>query len=83
MKGVPRRPGSPWAPARIGADETGMAAAFLMFGLPSASGLTLALARRVRDLIEVLAGVGWLARTGRQSISRRPRLAFALPNWRA
>ena len=35
-----------WVPARIGADESGMAAAFLAFGLPSASGLALALARR-------------------------------------
>jgi hypothetical protein len=54
-----------WLPARIGADETGMAAAFLMVGLPSASGLTLALARRVRDVIEVFAGLGWLAWTSR------------------
>jgi hypothetical protein len=54
-----------WLPARIGADETGMAAAFLMFGLPSASGLALALARRVRDLIEVFAGLGWLAWSSR------------------
>jgi hypothetical protein len=54
-----------WLPARIGADETGMAAAFLMFGLPSATGLTLALARRVRDMIEVVAGLGWLAWTSR------------------
>jgi hypothetical protein len=50
-----------WLPARIGADETGMAAAFLMFGLPSASGLALALARRVRDVVEVMVGLGWLA----------------------
>jgi hypothetical protein len=54
-----------WLPARIGADETGMAAAFLMFGLPSASGLALALVRRVRDVGEVLAGLGWLAWTSR------------------
>jgi uncharacterized membrane protein YbhN (UPF0104 family) len=50
-----------WVPARIGADETGMAAAFVAFGLPSASGLALALARRSRDLLEVLAGFVWLA----------------------
>jgi len=56
-----------WLPARIGADETGMAAAFLMFGLPSASGLALALARRVRDLMEVLAGLGWLAWSSRSA----------------
>ena len=59
-----------WLPARIGADETGMAAAFLMFGLPSASGLALALARRVRDLIEVFAGLGWLAWSSRSRSSQ-------------
>jgi uncharacterized membrane protein YbhN (UPF0104 family) len=50
-----------WMPARIGADETGMAAAFATFGLPSASGLALALARRSRDLLEVVIGFAWLA----------------------
>jgi hypothetical protein len=50
-----------WVPARIGADESGMAAAFLTFGLPSASGLALALTRRSRDLLEVLLGFTWLA----------------------
>jgi uncharacterized membrane protein YbhN (UPF0104 family) len=54
-----------WLPARIGADESGMAAAFLAFGLPSASGLALALARRSRDLLEVLVGLAWLARRSR------------------
>jgi hypothetical protein len=56
--------------ARIGADETSMAAAFLMFGLPSACGLSLALARRVRDLIEVFAGLGWLAWSSRSGAVR-------------
>jgi hypothetical protein len=51
-----------WLPARLGADESGMAAAFVVFGLPSASGLALALARRSRDLLEVLIGFAWLAR---------------------
>ncbi len=54
-----------WVPARIGADETGMAAAFLTFGLPSASGLALALARRSRDLLEVVIGFTWLAMRSR------------------
>jgi len=54
-----------WVPARIGTDESGMAAAFLAFGLPSASGLALALARRSRDLMEVLVGLAWLARRSR------------------
>lgn len=50
-----------WVPARIGVDESGMAAAFVTFGLPSASGLALALARRIRDLLEVVVGFAWLA----------------------
>jgi len=54
-----------FVPARIGADETGMAAAFATFGLAPASGLALALARRSRDLLEVLIGFAWLATVGR------------------
>jgi hypothetical protein len=50
-----------WLPARIGADESGMAAAALTFGLSSLSGLAIALARRVRDMAEALAGLSWLA----------------------
>jgi lysylphosphatidylglycerol synthase-like protein len=50
-----------WMPARIGADESGLAAAFLAFGLSAASGLTLALARRFRDLLAALIGLSWLA----------------------
>jgi Lysylphosphatidylglycerol synthase TM region len=52
-----------WMPARIGADESGIAGAFLAFGLSPASGLTLALARRTRDLLAALIGLGWLAFT--------------------
>ena len=50
-----------WMPARIGADESGTAGAFFAFGLSPASGLTLALARRSRDLLAALIGLGWLA----------------------
>jgi Lysylphosphatidylglycerol synthase TM region len=50
-----------WMPARIGADESGIAGAFLAFGLSPASGLTLALARRLRDLLGALIGLSWLA----------------------
>lgn len=56
-----------WLPARLGADESGTAAAFMTFGLPSASGLALALARRSRDLLEVLYGFVWLALRSRSS----------------
>jgi len=48
-------------PARIGTDESGAAGAFLAFGLPAASGLTLALARRTRDLLACFIGLAWLA----------------------
>jgi len=48
-------------PARMGTDESGMAAAFVAFGLPSASGLALALARRTRDLLEALLGIAWVS----------------------
>ena len=50
-----------WMPARIGADESGVAAAFFALGLSPASGLTLALARRSRDLCGALIGLSWLA----------------------
>ncbi len=50
-----------WMPARIGADESGLAAAFAALGMSPASGLTLALARRVRDLLGALIGLSWLA----------------------
>lgn len=50
-----------WMPARIGADESGIAGAFLALGLSPASGLTLALARRSRDLLGALIGLIWLA----------------------
>ena len=52
-------------PARIGTDESGMAAAFLAFGLPSASGIALALARRSRDLLEACLGIAWFSWTSR------------------
>jgi hypothetical protein len=50
-----------WMPARIGADESGMAGAFLAFGMSPASGLTLALARRSRDMVFAFIGLSWLA----------------------
>ena len=52
---------SGWLPARIGADESGAAGAFLVFGLPAEAGIALALARRTRDLLACLVGLAWLA----------------------
>ena len=56
-----------WMPARIGADESGAAGAFLSFGLPAAAGLALALARRTRDLLACLVGLTWLAWVSRRT----------------
>lgn len=50
-----------WLPGRIGADEGGATGAFLLFGLNPGAGLTLALSRRVRDLLWCAAGLVWLA----------------------
>jgi hypothetical protein len=65
-----------WMPARIGADESGTAGAFLAFGLSPASGLTLALARRSRDLLYALIGLTWLA-VGAGFL--KPQAAASLP----
>jgi hypothetical protein len=62
-----------WMPARIGADESGAAGAFLSFGLPAAAGVALALARRTRDLLACLIGLTWFA-----WVSRRNRKTAAL-----
>jgi hypothetical protein len=61
---------SGWLPARIGADESGAAGAFLSFGLPTAAGVALALARRTRDLLACLVGLTWLAWVSRHTASR-------------
>lgn len=64
-----------WMPARIGADESGAAGAFLSFGLPAAAGVALALARRTRDLLASLVGLAWLAwmsRRNRGFVSHEP-----------
>lgn len=49
-----------WAPGRIGIDEAGAAGITLLFGLPAAAGLTVAVARRIQSLAWVLAGLIWL-----------------------
>ena len=51
---------SGWIPARLGADEAGAVVAFAAFGLPSASGLALALSRRIRDLVLSFLGISLL-----------------------
>ena len=61
-----------WIPARIGADEGGAVAAFVAFGFAPSAGLMLALARRSRDLLWCVLGLGWLAWKSHQA--RRNRL---------
>lgn len=56
-----------WLPARIGADETGAVAAFVLLGLSPASGLILALARRCRDLLWCVGGLLWLGWNARHA----------------
>ncbi len=68
-----------WLPARIGADESGMAAASLTFGISSLTGLAIALARRVRDLTETVAGLCWLAWRSR-SARQRVKGGLLVPN---
>ena len=71
--------GAGFMPARIGADESGAAAAFLAFGLPAASGLALALARRTKDLLGCLVGLTWLAYSQKSSeVAANPTTASAL-----
>jgi hypothetical protein len=65
---------SGWIPARIGADEAGAVVAFAAFGLPSTSGLALALSRRIRDLVLSLLGISLLL------WSRTPLSAGSLPD---
>ncbi len=64
-------------PARIGADESGAAAAFVAFGLPAASGLALALARRCKDVLSCLVGLVWLASQRRLSEEQPEKIALA------
>lgn len=61
-----------WLPARIGADESGAAAAFVAFGFTPAAGLVLALARRFRDLLWCAVGLGWLAWRSRSNRGEAP-----------
>ena len=51
---------SGWVPARLGADEGGAMSAFMLAGFSPVFGLTLALTRRMRDLLWSLLGIAWL-----------------------
>jgi hypothetical protein len=51
---------SGWIPARLGSDEGGAISAFALTGLSPMLGLSLALTRRMRDLLWALIGIVWL-----------------------
>ncbi len=52
---------SGWIPARLGSDEGGAISAFALTGFSPLLGLSLALTRRVRDLLWALIGIAWFA----------------------
>ena len=61
---------SGWIPARLGSDEGGAISAFALTGLSPVLGLSLAITRRVRDLLWALIGIvwlGWNSRTRKRS----------------
>jgi hypothetical protein len=65
---------SGWVPARLGADEGGAMSAFVAAGFSPVFGLTLALTRRMRDLLWSAIGLVWLfwarRETNRESSTR-------------
>jgi hypothetical protein len=61
---------SGWIPARLGSDEGGAISAFALTGLSPVLGLSLALTRRMRDLLWALIGILWLAWNSRTSSER-------------
>jgi hypothetical protein len=69
---------SGWIPARLGSDEGGAISAFAIVGLSPMLGLTLALTRRMRDLLWALIGIIWLAWNSR-AVSDPPEDAGSLP----
>jgi hypothetical protein len=57
---------SGWIPARLGSDEGGAISAFALAGVSPMLGLSLALTRRIRDLLWALIGIIWLAWNSRR-----------------
>lgn len=66
---------SGWIPARLGSDEGGAISAFALTGFSPILGLTLALTRRMRDLLWALIGIMWLAWNSRSSSHPKEILA--------
>lgn len=68
---------SGWIPARLGSDEGGAISAFALAGFSPGLGLTLALTRRVRDLLWALGGLGWLLLNSRKEVHEDEKSANA------
>jgi len=68
-----------WMPARIGAEEGTTAGVFAALGLSSASGLALALTRRMRDLLACAIGFTWLVFKTKVQSSRNEELVSCRP----
>jgi hypothetical protein len=62
---------SSWIPARLGSDECGAISAFALAGFSPLLGLSLALTRRVRDLLWALIGILWFAWNSRMDSRER------------
>jgi hypothetical protein len=61
---------SGWIPARVGSDEAGAISAFALTGFSPLLGLSLALTRRVRDLLWALIGILWFVWNSRVASGR-------------
>lgn len=69
---------SGWIPARLGCDEGGAISAFALMGLSPMLGLSLALTRRVRDLLWAFIGIVWLGWNSRGT-KRSEKTAVPMP----
>jgi hypothetical protein len=65
---------SGWIPARLGSDEGGAISAFALTGFSPILGLSLAVTRRVRDLLWALVGILWFAWNSRVAGGRKEAL---------
>jgi hypothetical protein len=65
---------SGWIPARLGSDEGAAISAFALTGFSPVLGLSLALTRRVRDLLWALFGILWFAWNSRVVGGRKEAL---------
>lgn len=68
---------SGWIPARLGSDEGGAISAFALAGFSPLLGLSLALNRRVRDLLWALIGILWFAWNSRVVGNQKQALSGA------